>query len=71
MGLCYYFNVIDESFYYFGGRIFMTLFEELKRRGLLAQLTDEDEIKNALEIAKMVGFYFLTVYIIDKKIEIQ
>ena len=24
-----------------------------------------------LEIAKMVGFYFLTVYLIDKKIEIQ
>ena len=24
-----------------------------------------------LEIGKMVGFYFLTVYVIDKKIEIQ
>ncbi len=37
----------------------MTLFEELKRRGLLAQLTDEDEIKNLINEGKAtfyIGF---------------
>ena len=30
----------------------MTLFEELQRRGLLAQLTDEEEIKNLINAGK-------------------
>ena len=37
----------------------MTLFEELKRRGLLAQLTDEEEIKNLINEGKAtfyIGF---------------
>ena len=37
----------------------MTLFEELKRRGLLAQLTDEDEIKGLINNGKAtfyIGF---------------
>ena len=37
----------------------MTLFEELKRRGLLAQLTDEDEIKELINNGKAtfyIGF---------------
>ena len=30
----------------------MTLFEELKARGLLAQLTDEDEIRDMINAGK-------------------
>ena len=30
----------------------MTIFEELKRRGLLAQLTNEEEIKNLINEGK-------------------
>ena len=30
----------------------MTVFEELKRRGLLAQLTDEEEIKELINAGK-------------------
>ena len=36
----------------------MTLFEELKRRGLLAQLTDEDEIKELINNGKAT-FYIV------------
>ena len=37
----------------------MTVFEELKRRGLLAQLTDEEEIKELINAGKAtfyIGF---------------
>lgn len=34
----------------------MTVFEELKRRGLIAQMTHEDKIKEALE-NEQVTFY--------------
>ncbi len=34
----------------------MTVFDELKERGLLAQLTDEEEIKNLINNGKAV-FY--------------
>ena len=37
----------------------MTLFEELKRRGLIAQLTDEEEIKELINNGKAtfyIGF---------------
>ena len=32
----------------------MTVFEELQRRGLLAQLTDEEEIKELINEGKLI-----------------
>ena len=38
----------------------MTVFEELKRRGLLAQLTDEEEIKELINAGKATSTSALT-----------
>lgn len=35
----------------------MTVFEELKRRGLIAQMTNEDKIKERLESGEQISFY--------------
>ena len=35
-------------------KIKMTIFDELKARGLLAQLTDEDEIKELIKLSGSV-----------------
>ena len=35
----------------------MTLFEELKRRGLIAQMTNEEKIRELLDNEKGVPFY--------------
>ena len=35
----------------------MTIFEELKRRGLIAQTTNEEKIKELLDTKKGVKFY--------------
>lgn len=54
---CYRQDIIYKN--YNKGEIFMTLFEELKRRGLLAQLTDEKEIEELINAGKAtfyIGF---------------
>ena len=38
----------------------MTVFEELKRRGLLAQLTDEEEIKELIKLVRQLSTSALT-----------
>ena len=38
----------------------MTVFEELKKRGLLAQLTDEDEIRDLINEGKAVFYIGFT-----------
>lgn len=43
----------------------MTLFEELKRRGLIAQLTDEEEIKELINNGKAtfyIGLILLPIH---------
>ncbi len=45
----------EDLFIYFGGRI-MTIFQELKRRGLIAQMTNEEKIEELLN-GKGVPFY--------------
>lgn len=37
----------------------MTIFDELKARGLLAQLTDEEEIKELINNGKAVFLYWI------------
>ena len=42
----------------------MTVFEELKRRGLLAQLTDEEEIKELINAGRLLSTLVLTQLLI-------
>ena len=42
----------------------MTIFDELKARGLLAQLTDEEEIKELINNSTLVLTLLLTVYML-------
>ena len=52
-------STILKTFYFFYGGIIMTVYDELVARGLIAQVTDEEEIKELINNGKAtfyIGF---------------